>query len=270
MMRTRVRNRNSLQGVTLIEALIMSFVALGLVGVSWQILRRAMKIGDASSQSVQLQVGVRNLLQNLTADLARAHQLLSPESGPMANNISLALYADVSAQTRLTLNTSQAYPFSDTSGSTQQKIDVTRVDYIYDPQAQTIIRRAREGILLQTVDGGDIRFLNSFTFQPQGNQAGERQMATSVQAFDIRYVGYHPNDGSLVYTEAPSSGPTAFGVERTACLVVHLSAIYDEGSYGGDDSSPRIEVMTKLWTMKRLNDEMYKEYFSSADEDLRF
>ena len=47
-------------------------------------------------------------------------------------------------------------------------------------------------------------------------------------------------------------------------------ALFDEGLYKERLRQPEIEIMTKIWSYKRINDHVYREYFSSQDDDTRF
>lgn len=256
----------SRRGVTLVEVLLMSFLSIALLVVAYNLLGRSVKVSDASSHSLRLQVGARNLVQNIVDDMGQTHMLLPPPAGPLENNLSLATYLDATGNGRLPLNTSAAYPFLETTGPTRQRLDVIRVDYVFDPARRRVVRREVTGILEMGSRDNEPFFLQDFTFRPGSTPAVERELATSVEKFEITPVGYEPGSGRLV--RAGPGGP--IGLEKTACIALHLVAVEDEGAYAREPKVPRIEILTKIWCTKRTNDEMYREYFSSGDEDLRY
>lgn len=260
-------NARKRRAVTLVETLLMSFLAIMLMVAAWKVLGRSMKVGDASSHSLRLQVGARNLVQNIVDDMGQTHMLLPPATGALENNLSLATYLDASANARLGLNPSRAYPFMETTSLTNQKLDVIRVDYSFDAQRRRVVRREVAGVLEMKNRDNEPFFLQDFTFRPApGSRVIEREMATSVEKFEITPIGYEPGTGRMVRTGPNGELP----LEKTACIALHLLAIEDEGAYAREPKVPKIEILTKIWCTKRTNDEMYQEYFSSGDEDLRY
>ncbi len=104
-----------------------------------------------------------------------------------------------------------------------------------------------------------------------GEPAEGRVMATKVKAFNLSYFAYDDDaDGGLKEFSTITARTIALKRARVAMVVLNFKALFDEGLYKDRLKQPEIEVMTKIWSYKRINDHVYKEYFSSQDEDTRF
>jgi hypothetical protein len=252
------------RGVTLIETLLMTALGLGLMGFAYNMMRKSASLTDAASHTIDLQVGVRNLLENMVRDVAACQQILNPGAQPSRTLMMVKPFND-EIEKRLQLNADKAFPFISTAQpTTRQQMEALRITYTWDPAVKNKpVRRKEElGTFIAESTQASPAVLSQFTFQ-NPTVVSDRELAGSVETFAITYVGYDPITGHLIPIVPPA-------YEKTACLAVRINSQFDEGLYQGRSNMPKIEIMTKIWSMKRRSDEMYKEYFSSTDEDLRW
>ena len=252
-------------GVTLIEVMLMTSLALGLMMVCYELLKRSNTITDSAAGSINLQVGVRNLLENMVRDVGSCQQMLKPD-GDADKNLVLVKPASDDVQKRLDTNTDKAFPFVSTADTTtKQKMDCVRVTYNWDPSKRTVRRKEEAGEFVAESDPSNPVTLSKFTFNV-ASMVRDSELATSVETLTLTYLGYDTNGDFKL------AGQNNFGYEKTAVLAVRINSQFDEGVYqsGSGHTQPKIEIVTKIWSMKRRSDEVYKEYFSSTDEDLRW
>lgn len=260
---------NRRRGATLIETILMTALGLGLMTVAYGLLKKSNATMDSTGHTIDLQVGVRNLLENMVRDMGACHQVLQPQGAP-GQNLVLIKYATDEVQPRLDKNTDKAFPFVSSAGpTTQQRMDALRVTYTWDPAKRTVKRKEESGEFLSESEAATFATLSKFTFNPVKVES-DRELATSVETLALTYVGYDAQTGTL-----RKVGPGGLPFEKTACIAVRINAQFDDGLYaaGGPNTGrtlPKIEIFTKIWSMKRRSDETYKEYFSSTDEDLRW
>lgn len=256
-------------GVTLIEVLLMTALGLGLMSVAYGMLKKSNALMDSTGHSIDLQVGVRNLLENMVRDVGACHQVLQPAGDP-EKSLVVIKYATDEVQPRLDRNPDKAFPFVSSAGATtQQKMDALRVTFTWDPAKRTVRRREESGEFVSETEAATPAILSKFTFNPAKLES-DRELATSVETLSLTYVGYDPQTGDL-----RKVGSGGLGFEKTACVAVRINAQFDDGLYTAAPGPngrtlPKIEIFTKIWSMKRRSDETYKEYFSSTDEDLRW
>ena len=267
--KSRVRGK-SRRGVTLIEVLLMMSLALGLMAVALGMMKKSNALTAQTGTSIELQVGVRNLLENMVRDMGACHQVLTPGTDVDKPTLVLIKYASDEVQSRFDKNTDKAFPFvSSAAGTTTQKMDALRVTYTWIKKDRIVTRKEESGEFISASETNTPAILSQFSF-PQPKTESDRQMATSVETLAISYIGYDPQTGEL-----KKVGPGGLGFEKTACIAVHINAQFDEGLYSAEPGPngrvmPKIEIFTKIWSVKRRSDEVYKEYFSSTDEDLRW
>lgn len=240
-------------GVTLIECLVAMTLALVVAAALWTLGGRADSLCHESARAVDIDVSVRDLMENLTRDVPECQQVMDPGA---THALVLVKPATDGVERRLAQNPDPVFPFR-AAGVTRQRMDVLRVTYAWDAARRTVTRREEPGWLV--AEAGEAT-LTRFTFEPDG-PTSERTLATRVAAFDLSCIAYR--DGKL---ERLTPGTTAF--ERTVCVAVHVDCRADEGEYRSDRPQPRVELLTKIWSTKRRSDEVYGEYFSSTDEDL--
>lgn len=257
------------RAVTLVEALLITSVSLGLMAVAYGMLKKSSAQMDNTDKLIGLQVGVRNLLENMVRDVGACHQILQPQGDP-EKSLVLVKYASDEVQPRLDKNPDKAFPFvSSMADTTKQKMDLVRVTYTWDPAKHTVNRKEEPGELVSESESSSAFTLTRFTFTPSKVDPG-RDLAASVETLALTYVGYDPQTGQF-----RKVGAGGLPFEKTACVAVRINAQYDEGLYAVQSgpngrTMPKIEIFTKIWSMKRRSDETYKEYFSSTDEDLRW
>ena len=129
------------RGVTLIESLLMTAVAVGLMIVAYGMMKKSNALMDSTGHSIDLQVGVRNLLENMVRDVGACHLVLQPQ-GDASKTLMLIKYASDEVQPRLDKNPDKAFPFVSSAGqTTQQKLDCLRVTYSWDAQKRTVKRK---------------------------------------------------------------------------------------------------------------------------------
>jgi hypothetical protein len=255
--------------ISLIETLIFTALALGLMSVAWGLMQKSGSIMDSATHGIDLQVGVRNLLENMVRDIGACHQVLDPPGGKdPRTNLFLVKPASDEIDARLARNPDRSFPFASlATPTTDQKMDAIRVSFLYDAARRTVQRKEEAGEFVARSDATDPSQLTRFAFAPQ-REIANKLLATSVETFRLFHVGYDPITGFIKPVAAAGLNP--IGYEKTACIAVKITAQFDEGLYKQDRAMPKIEIATKIWSMKRRADETYREYFSSGDEDLRW
>lgn len=258
-------------GATLIEALLMTALGLGLMAAASGMMRKSGSIMDATTHTMDLQVGVRNLLENMIRDVGASQQIMDPGGQP-DRTLMLVKPLDDDVAKRLTQNTDKAFPFMSSAGpTTVQQMDALRVTYTWDATKRTVRRKEEQGIFRAESEPATPALLTRFSFQnPQVRS--DRELATSVETMALAYIGYDQTPVAADATPILKAVGSGMGFEKTACIAVRINAQFDEGLYKGgtEHKMPKIEIVTKIWSIKRRSDEMYREYFSSTDEDLRW
>lgn len=247
------------------EALLFGFLGVVILGVAYFLLTRSVSLTDATSRSIELQVGVRNLMENLVNDVNGAHLFLDPAPKPAESTLVVARYKERTAVGRLAANPRPAYPFLETGDQeSSQVLPVLRATYSFDEARGTVSRKLEEGTLTALPGDDDPGRLAAWTFHAERTLA-DKVLARSVEEFTLSRIGYD-RDGKPAAIETLSEPLQA----RTACVVVKLRSLFREGAYGDGRRAPEVVLLTKVWSYRRLYDRVYKEYFSSVDEDLRY
>ena len=86
-MRTSRRRPFADPGMTLVEIALAVGLGVLIIGMIWYMLHRSVTLTDATSKSIELQIGARSLVENLSRDVNMGHRFLLPE-GEAASAIS--------------------------------------------------------------------------------------------------------------------------------------------------------------------------------------
>lgn len=201
------------RGVSAVEFIVFTAMSLMLIGVGYDMLRRGSIVGHTTHTGLQLQQGVRNLMENFVIDVQSSVYIGEPHAlsgapGDPSHRVVLWLFNDTRDDStgvqklgeRLTINDGpnsggltggrNPWPFHHTDGPTRWHLPVLEVIYEWDEAGRKVIRKTAEGDLWQetTEDAG--AFVDKFTFQPTGVGETERVMAENVEMFDVWPFGY--------------------------------------------------------------------------------
>ncbi len=163
------------------------------------------------------------------------------------------------------------FPFFRSDGVTDVKTYVTRITFEWLEASKEVVRRACEGILTLSTSATDAEIVG-LSFSATGDEK-TRILAKHVDVFDLRYFGYSiETPRRLVSLQVGRNDARFLGTSRSerlvAMMVVHFKAKYDFASSKFRDSV--MEIKTKIWSYKLMNDAIYSPYFSSADLDTRY
>ncbi len=271
--------RPHLQGVSLIETLVVMVIAIILLIIIYSFLTKSTQIADHSGKSIQLQQGARNLLENMVRDINAAHMWADAQP----NTFTVLKYQFDKPEVVAAENVAKGhitYPFYKDGSVTKARVPVFKCSYLWKKEQEVVLRKITKGVLVMATPATGLANENilkysDYSFVEQQPVAGEpaagRVVATNVKKFDLTYFGYDDMaDGLLKEASQVTALEAERKIARVAMVLVHFQALFDEGSYADKVRQPKIEVMTKIWSYKRINDHVYKEYFSSLDEDTRF
>lgn len=268
------RSRPSRGGTNLTELLLVVIIGVVLLAAVYKLLISGIIRGEETTEEMKLLVDVRGLLELMSRDISSAHVFLKPSSGDAKSNVAVARYAGEDASDRPKLNTHYAtYPFFNDpdKGGTVIKLALNRVQYLFDPDKHQISRVEESGTLqCEPSDPGsspeaDVRLLSKFGFT-MSKELSNRVLARNVALFRADYLDYDGKGQARLTSDVP----------RAACVGISLQAVQRSGVYDRPAGKPitrrqpMVEIATKFWTMRKLSEVRYPEYFSSADDDLRF
>lgn len=266
--------------MSLAESLIVVAIGVLLVGVVYKLLMSATQRGEEMTEEVKLLVDVRSLVEHMSRDVAAAHVILPPEAGgDFKTSLTLARYAAEDASDRMESNSANpVYPFFEPNSTVPLKLKLNRVNYTFDRARREVTRLEEKGVLegrpvLPTgVTKQDLRVITEYTFTAESavpGGAGLKGPAKLISRFDFAYMFYDDKG-------QPKLAASANEVYRTSCVSLNLKATQDTNLYAREAGKtpsrrqPTVELATKFWSQRRLSEIMYPEYFSSADDDLRF
>ena len=267
------------RGLTLIEVLIFTALGLMIGRVAVGLYTRGVTVSDETTRAISVQKDVRAIVELIRSDINRA--FLFGDQGDPARQIHLVLYAFVEEDTatnRLALNSSRRdYPFWRADSAVENKVKCERIQYKYDMAAQKVERLNQKGELVFKADDTKRHLATSFTFTGEGDEKS-KAIGTNIKSFDLRYFGYErsrdhgPGILKVVTDLQHLDGYSdEFKVSMTSCVLLRVRAAFLEGVYArSDHNAPDTEILTKMWSNTKLRDEIYHEYFSTLDWDMRF
>ncbi|MBI4870824.1 MAG: hypothetical protein HY814_04575 [Candidatus Riflebacteria bacterium] len=228
------------------------------------LLTRSVSMTDETTRSLELQVGARNLLENLVADVNSAHLFLDPP-GPTTCSLALIKLVDPDAQARIKLNTRPGFPFVETEVETADLLPALKTTYLFVPERKEVVRKVEKGELALLDEDASRGIFTRYEMR-NAQPIYDKPLASSVAVFSLTHVGYDEEGQPVPVEDLPKPC-----YQKTAFLLVRLRTVFDEGLYAsGNRRTPTVDIATKVFSYKRLSDVMYRQYFSSADEDARF
>lgn len=292
------------RGVNLVEFLVFATASLMFVLAGWKMLWSGSRLGSSTSEGIQLQAGLRSLVENMVKDVHASVLIAEPhgQTASPASQVRLWIFDDprdtgtgrIAPGNRVALNNAvqpgpgqNSWPFADRGSASEWAIPAVQITYQWNQAQKTCTRLAEEGTLFQSTGSGPGLFARSFRFEAQGTNPGPKVLAQNVSSFEVTPFGYdetRPNPatgrGILVpVSEIPdqvtglsAAGPAPPGssprIPRTAMLLLKVRARYDYKD--ADMKDPEVTVATKIWSLSKLYEHVYFPYFSTVDDDLRF
>lgn len=257
--------------MSLTEVLVFATLALFVIMGVFRFLHRSVSLTEEASESIGLQVGARNLLENMVRDVnaAQIFGLCEP------TRVILFKGRKHVARQRIDLNDGRGgnkdYPFFAGSGSTRAKTYVTQVTYEWSASGKQVVRIVRDGVLTLSTASGGVE-IEGLSFSPTAPER-RKVLAEHVDLFDLRYFGYSlDRPRRLVSFKVGKEDARFLGADRSerhvAMVCVHFKARYDFAATQFKDRE--VEIKTKIWSYKLTNDARYEAFFSSTDLDTRY
>lgn len=200
--------------MTLVEICLAVGLGVLIIGMIWYLLHRSVSLTDSTSKSIELQIGARSLLENLSRDINMGHRFMLPEgeaASAISSNLVVIRFKGTDAEARLHENiantgilgalfgNTQTYPFQRstkifntfTLKGTTHKTPSYRCSYSYDPRTEHVVRRREEGMLLEQNTWGCRGFLHSLKFEAtEGAEVTSAVLARDVKNLQFHYLSY--------------------------------------------------------------------------------
>ena len=269
----------SRRGVTLAEMLIIVGLVMLIVTQLIDIGMSGSRIMDRTSKEIQLQNGIRAVLENLVQDMNAAVAVVSPQD----QQVTLARYAGPVDEELFALNLSTvnpAFPYYIDGAPTTIFRKVLFTEYQVSNPDNTnqvslirgkeglISRVAKEGVLeAADADAGVPGFIDTYNVNTAALElVSKKVLARKVTLFQLKYYGYDDQTGQL--KSIGELGSEASANALISMLHVHIAA---EDPYAREtEITPVVEIATKIWSYRHIMENKYPEYFGHTDRDLRF
>lgn len=276
------------KAVSLVEFMLFTFLALLILGAIWFLMRRGMSLQDSTAKSIDMMVQARAVIEYFSRDARLAITFLPPSQEKEVVIIQDALDVHVN---KLKINDwkNNAYPFYNHKSENKQLSPAIRTRYVYDQEKRTLKRIRELGVLEVSDSSQDRGYAAGRRFIP-ASDAGkkERVLATDLVRFDVEHItidrrGKPRHINSLkpedLYLESWLGQEQCIRYAQTAMLFLHLTTRFDKGLYGLDPDNPQrgkdrkaeeVDIVTKVVCLKKSIDATEREWFSSADDDMRY
>jgi len=265
--------------MTLVEILMISGLLVLILSQVISLGTEGQYIMDESSKMIQLQNGIRAVLENMVQDVNAAVAFVSPQNQQMT----VARYKGPVDDDLFALNLSTSnitFPYYLEGGATVVKHPVLFVEYQVSNPDNTnqnslvggtegrVSRVAKEGVL-EAFDSpeGMPYFIDQYNVNLEAlTLVAKRVLAEKVSKFQMEYYGYNDQTGQLM--SAGEVGTDAGSNALIAMVHVHIAA---EDPYERETRrTPTMEIATKIWSYRHIMENKYPEYFGHLDRDLRF
>ena len=266
-------------GMTLVEILVISGLLVLIVSKIIDIGLSGQEIMDESSKLISLQNGVRAVLENMVQDINASMAIVNPGE----TQLTLARYKGAVDDELIALNTSDvnpAFPYYMDGQRTGVFYPVLFVEYqINDPNNANLISilRNREGSISRVAKTGTLKaedspegapyFIDYYQAVGDLTLKSKKILADKVNKFNLDYYAYDPINGQL--KTIADVGTAAENNERISMVSVHLGA-EDDRDARSNRRTPSVEIATKIWSFKKIQENKYSEYFGHTDRDLTF
>lgn len=265
-------------GMTLVEILVISGLLMLIVSKIIDIGVSGQEIMDESSKLISLQNGVRAVLENMVQDINSSMAIVNPSE----TQLTLARYKGPVDDELIALNTSDvnpAFPYYMDGQRTGVFYPVLFVEYqINDPSNtnQISLIRDRKGSISRVAKTGTLKaedspegapyFIDYYEAVGDSTLKSKKVLADKVTKFNLDYYAYDPVNGQL--KSIGELGTAAENNERISMVSVHLAA---EDPYKRETRrTPSVEIATKIWSFRKIQENKYSEYFGHTDRDLTF
>lgn len=265
-------------GMTLIEILVITALMTLIVSKLIDIGLSGQEIMDESSKLISLQNGIRAVLENMVQDVNACMAI----TGPMDTGMTLARFKGPVDDELIAMNTSDvnpAFPYYMDGMQTSVFWPVLYVQYkssIPPSQPTSGILQNTQGYIARIAKKGTLQAVDSPNgtpyfidfFQPTGDMTlvSKKVLATKAKTMNFDYYGYDIVSGQL--KTIGEIGAAAENNERISMVHVHLAA---EDPYAQERRrTPSVEISTKIWSFRKIQENIYNEYFGHTDRDLTF
>lgn len=279
----------SRRAVSLAEMLLFTGLSVVVGAMVIELYIRGTGMTDSTQKAILVQQDIRAIVEYLSRDMNAAYWVLDKGAGEREHGIMLVKYASANTTERLKENMLGSdnrydYPFFRSDEAAANRLDAQLITYEYDENEETVSRKEEKGIFITSTSSDAIGYAVDYSFEVD-EVLSDRVLGKNVKQFDIDYFGYERSTDTAdlpgllkrvwdLEMVADMSDPVKIGM--TACILLKIRARYEEGVYSENYAnkrgyrSPETELVTKIWSMPRLRDEMYHEYFSSVDWNLLY
>lgn len=266
-------------GMTIVELLVITGLVMLIVSKLIDLGVSGHEIMDESSKLISLQNGIRSVLENMVQDVNSSLAIV----GPMDHEMIIARFKGPVDDELIAMNTSDvnvAFPYYMDGQRTDVFWPVLFVHYkssikdqktdsagILDGTEGFIARIAKTGTL-QAVDSpnGQPYFIDFYQKTGDETLISRKVIAKKATNMSFEYYGYDPVNGQL--KGISSLGSASENNERISMVHVHLAA---EDPYAQERRrTPAVEISTKIWSFRKIQENKYSEYFGHTDRDLTY
>jgi hypothetical protein len=251
---------------SLTEILIVSAIAIVMITYLIDMGVGGQWIIDETSKNIQLQVGIRNVVENMVHDVNSSIIFLNTSNQKMI----LARYEKAVDDDLFLLNASTinpVFPYYLEGQQTRIQIPALFVEYEYSPEKQNVMRNAKKGVLECTDSENSPYVISHYTVNTAAlTEVRKNQLATKVSYMNLKYFGYDDVTGQLRPIGELGGGDMV--ASKAAMMTIHIIA---EDEYPQPNRrTPKMEIFTKAWSYRMIHENKYPEYFGHTDRDLRF
>lgn len=202
-------------GVSMVEFLMFTAMSLMLIGYGWDLLRSGSVVGSTTFEGLNLQAGVRNLVENLVKDVNASVFIKEPNglTSLPSNKVVLWVFSDakedvdlgmVEPGERINFNNGgydsgsltggiNPYPFTHQGHETRWHLPVLEVTYEWNSGSERVTRTAVPGDLWMEAGEG-MSFVEKYSFHAMGSPSHSAVLSEHIQSFEIFPFGYDETD----------------------------------------------------------------------------
>tara|TARA_Y100000589_G_C27084901_1_gene601296 strand:- start:129 stop:941 length:813 start_codon:yes stop_codon:yes gene_type:complete len=265
-------------GMTIVEILVVSGLLMLIIAKIIDIGVSGQEIMDESSKLISLQNGVRAVLENMVQDINSSMAIVNPGE----TQLTLARFKGAVDDELIAMNTSDvnpAFPYFMDGQRTGVFYPVLFVEYqISDPSNPNLISliQGREGAISRVAKTGTLKaedspegvpyFIDYYEAVGDLTLKSKKVLANKVTKLGLDYYAYDQINGQI--KPVGDLGTAAQNNERISMVHVHLAA---EDPYERKNRrTPSVEIATKIWSFRKIQENKYSEYFGHTDRDLTF
>jgi hypothetical protein len=266
------------QGFTIVEILIITALSVLIISQLAGVGFEGSRIMDETTRSITLQTGIRSVLENMVHDINSTMAFLNTSNRKMI----VARYDKPIDDDLILLNVNDTYktfPFYMEGQQTKVQLPALFVEYEFFDDSNagtdklkspkgTVTRKSKKGILISSDSPENSPYvidtyeINTGALTDQVH----RRLAEKIIYFNLDYYGYDEATGEL--KSIGELGSSDMVASKAAMVAIHMIA--EDPTPQPNRKDPKVEIYTKAWSYKMIQENKYPEYFGHTDRDLRF